>query len=72
MKAKDIEYVSPDYLENLFSSDQFIQTNIKAGKRTERTGHETAYKIYKPIGKDTYKLSRVFEGNSFSTEGIRG
>ena len=70
MKAKDIEFVSPDYLENLFSSDQFIQTNIKAGKRTERTGHETAYKIYKPIGKDAYKLSRVFEGNSFSTEGF--
>lgn len=70
MKAEYIERISADYLSNLFSSEQFIQTNIKAGKKTARTGHETGYKIFKPIGKDVAKFSRIFEGNSFSTEGI--
>jgi len=70
MEAKNEEIVSAEYLRNLFSSDQFIDINIKAGKRTERTGHETAYKFFKPIGKDTFKVSRIFEGNSVSTEGF--
>jgi len=70
MKAKNIELVSVEYLRNLLSSEQFIQTNIRAGKRTARTGHETAYRIFKPLGKDTARFTKIFEGNSFSTEGI--
>jgi len=69
MITSNPEVVSAEYLKNLFCSDEFIQTNIRAGKLTERTGHETVYTVFKPIGINTYNISKVFKGNSISTEG---
>jgi len=71
MDSKNHETISPKFLSELFSSEAFIQTNIKAAKRTERTGHETGYYVYKQIGKDNTIFTKVLEGNSDSTLGIQ-
>jgi len=70
MNKKNEEIVSPEFLRDLFSSECFVQTNIKAAKRTERTGHENGYKVFKQKGNDRLIFTKVFEGNSYSTEGI--
>jgi hypothetical protein len=69
MNENGVERVSEDFLIGLFSSDPFIQTNLKAARKTERTGHETGYNIFKRIGQEKITLSSVVEGTSDSMEG---
>lgn len=69
MDPKNHETISPKFLSDLFSSEAFIQTNLSAAKKTEKTGHETGYNGYKQIGKDKTIFTKVLEGNSESMQG---